>query len=442
MTAPRAEPHVPPPEAYLPPPRLDFGDATPIFEQRTLLLLVRNHSAVPTSYTIGAGKYQAGELSAELADPPSFESFSLSAAMAAAMKAAEVAAKRAAAARERAPARPAKRRQSRKQSANTTTLSHGALRRSAAGTGAVPARRGSLTGTMSMSSTTARSMSLCGGGVGDNIDAPCRPILGDAHEHSQPFFSANGVNFSAQRLLQQREAALLSSGAGACIELTPSAGELPPWGEALIAVRSPCPPPPVHVAHFSRPRGRCARTPTYGACTRTSSRATWTGCRPLHFPSGSASSVRASSLRESLCKFSLLFGAGSPIVLDDSVVGLSMRSPTPSLVWPPSAVGDRPSQKTLRVANKARDRARCARDRREIARDRRGMHCLLIHASPVSTWQGPRDAEVTWSLHAPPDATCPVEATVQAGAEGRLRLKVPPLPFLRRKRDPLSTSSK
>ena len=86
-------------------------------------------------------------------------------------------------------------------------------------------------------------------------------------------------------------------------------------------------------------------------------------------------------------------GAGSPIVLDDAVVGLSMRSPTPSLVWPPSAVGDRPSQKTLRVANKARDRARS----HEIARDRRGMHCLLIHASPVSTWQGPRDAEVLLS---------------------------------------------
>ena len=289
VSAPRAEPHVPPPEAYAPPPRLEFGDDTPIFEQRTLLLLVRNHSAVPTSYAIGAAKYHAGELPADLAEPPTIESFSLSAAMLAAMKAAEIAAKRAAAARERAPARPTKRRHSRKQSAaNTTTLSHGALRRSAAGTGGVPARRGSLAGTMSMSSTTARSMSLCGGGVGDNIDAPCRPILGDAHEHSQPFFSANGVNFSAQRLLQQREAALLASGAGACIELTPSSGDLPPWGEALIAVRTPThappiphPPPPllhhhsyplrtaarprplaldphtspVHVAHLSRPRG-------------------------------------------------------------------------------------------------------------------------------------------------------------------------------------------
>ena len=42
--APVTAPHVPPPEAFDPPPPLEFGMATPIFEQRTLVLIVRNHS--------------------------------------------------------------------------------------------------------------------------------------------------------------------------------------------------------------------------------------------------------------------------------------------------------------------------------------------------------------------------------------------------------------
>ena len=96
-----------------------------------------------------------------------------------------------------------------------------------------------------------------------------------------------------------------------------------------------------------------------------------------------------------------------------------MRTPTPSLVWPPLAVGDKPSQKTLRVANKALRSREIARDRARL----RGMHCATALTARVVS-QGPKDAEVVWSLHAPPDATWPIEAAVHTGAEGRLRLKV------------------
>ena len=98
-----------------------------------------------------------------------------------------------------------------------------------------------------------------------------------------------------------------------------------------------------------------------------------------------------------------------------------MRTPTPSLVWPPLAVGDKPSQKTLRVANKALRSREIARDRARL----RGMHCATALTARVVS-QGPKDAEVVWSLHAPPDATWPIEAAVHTGAEGRLRLKVTP----------------
>ena len=45
---------VPPPEAFEPPPPLEYGMTTPIFEQRTLVLIIRNHSAVPTKFNLKA----------------------------------------------------------------------------------------------------------------------------------------------------------------------------------------------------------------------------------------------------------------------------------------------------------------------------------------------------------------------------------------------------
>ena len=44
--------------------------ATPIFEQRTLVLILRNHSAVPTSFSLKALRFPAAELPPALAAPP------------------------------------------------------------------------------------------------------------------------------------------------------------------------------------------------------------------------------------------------------------------------------------------------------------------------------------------------------------------------------------
>jgi len=51
--------------------------ATPIFEQRTLVLILRNHSAVPTSFSLKALRFPAAELPPALAAPPEAEHFTL-----------------------------------------------------------------------------------------------------------------------------------------------------------------------------------------------------------------------------------------------------------------------------------------------------------------------------------------------------------------------------
>ena len=96
VLAPTTAPHVPPPEAFEPPPPLEFGMATPIFEQRTLVLIVRNHSAVPTKFSLKALRFPAAELPATLAAPPEAENFTLGASMVASLHAADRAAARAA----------------------------------------------------------------------------------------------------------------------------------------------------------------------------------------------------------------------------------------------------------------------------------------------------------------------------------------------------------
>ena len=81
VLAPTTAPHVPPPEAFEAPPPLEFGMATPIFEQRTLVLILRNHSAVPTSFSLKALRFPAAELPPALAAPPEAEHFPLGASM-------------------------------------------------------------------------------------------------------------------------------------------------------------------------------------------------------------------------------------------------------------------------------------------------------------------------------------------------------------------------
>ena len=50
IVPPPAPPHAPPAGAGGPPPEIDFGVAVPIFDATTRMLLVTNHSAVPTSF--------------------------------------------------------------------------------------------------------------------------------------------------------------------------------------------------------------------------------------------------------------------------------------------------------------------------------------------------------------------------------------------------------
>ena len=168
---------MPPPEAFEPPPRLEFGLATPIFEQRTLVLSVRNHSAVPTKFSLKALRFPAAELPESLAAPPEAENFTLGAAMMASLHAADRAAKRAADEVARAAAADAaandpnaskspsktRPRKGSSDSLSASTKQLGATGRRGS-TGSVGSRPGSVAG-----STTS-------------LRAGQRPKLGNAHE--------------------------------------------------------------------------------------------------------------------------------------------------------------------------------------------------------------------------------------------------------------------
>jgi hypothetical protein len=202
---PPAEPHVPPATAGAPPPTLDFGRRVPIFEATTRVLLVTNHSAVPTTYRAAAQAFPAPLLGPDEALPPDANSFSLTASMAAAIRA-----------RERDHLRTEKRRARAISGSDETGSRASTVRSQSAG--------GVSRGTLPLGATA------------ESVGREPAPSLGDAHERSQPFFSESGVNVAARKALQRREAALLSRGMGAAYEVLPAKGEIPAWGSALLAV--------------------------------------------------------------------------------------------------------------------------------------------------------------------------------------------------------------
>lgn len=74
--------HAPPEHAYLPPAPLHFGRAVPCFEERHLLLVLRNHSSVHTRFSVRARDHPA---LVELAPPPAPPSEGMSSATLAAV---------------------------------------------------------------------------------------------------------------------------------------------------------------------------------------------------------------------------------------------------------------------------------------------------------------------------------------------------------------------
>ena len=314
--APSLSPHVPPPAAYAPPPPLDFGLSTPCFDQKSLVLIVRNHSAVPTRFAMSAANYPAAVLPPALEVPPAADDFTLSASMLAAIRAAALARRRAEAEEERmrrldgggapAPAKP------KPGTADTATSAAGGS--SAAGgagdTKSLSLRRASSGGYDKNLGKSSRSVASSLG-----TSAAPRPKLSDVHEHSQPFFSESGVTFSAQRLLKEREGALLADGRGAAVEFTPAAGQIRPWGQLVIAVT-------VHNNLWGLYDDTCT-------CEVD-------GLAPA-----------AMALRAGI--------VGSPITLHDATLGLSNRGAPDgrpqTLSWPIVAAGSAPQQKTIRVLN-------------------------------------------------------------------------------------------
>ena len=304
-----------PPPTIPPTPSIDFGDEVPIFEQKSLVLLVTNLSAVRTKFKLTPERYAASPLPIEYIDPPTPEDYTQTATALAGLKEADM-----------------RRRKQREAEERRARLSGGGPPSSGAG-GADGDRRSSAGGppqtATSQTSGGVRRQKSSGSAGGDGT-APQgtamsrgstrpsmqlsfhRPVLGDAHERLQPFSSESGTSFSAQRQLRRREEALLKGGKGACFEISPSEGVLEPWG--IVAVT---------VAVHSNLWGLFDDVLIADVL----------GLPPVRI------AMRAGIV-------------GSPIRLHDATLGLSNITSPPTLSWAPVPVGSGPTKKTIRVLNR------------------------------------------------------------------------------------------
>lgn len=225
-----------PRQVALPLPKIDFG-SIPIFEQRSMVLLIRNRSAVRANYRLSPARYPAVQETPSVdfqADRVSYlpmvsthapvpEDFNQSASYLAALKTANLKTRKEA---------EAVARQARLSGAPGALPADSDVLGGGGGlaTGAGPnVGNGSSEGIVSARTSSRRGSS----GV---ALAFSRPILSDAHERSQLFFSENGVTYCAQQELRRREAALLAAGLGGCFEVAPSVGTLEPWSQVAIIV--------------------------------------------------------------------------------------------------------------------------------------------------------------------------------------------------------------
>lgn len=284
----------------LPLPTLDFGEAVPIFEEKSLVLLVRNLSAVRTRYRFTSSAYSAAELPIELAEVPIPQDYTQSASCLASLKAAELLARREAEAAERAAVAVGDPAATKRAMSSSMSSSSG---RKASVSGRSNAGLGSTSGSTAAgakrrgSTTTAISFS--------------RPILSDAHEKSQPFFSEAGVTFCAQRQTRKRESALLAEKRGACFEVSPAFGTIEPWGQVAVTVS-------LHSAMWG----------LYDDTLKCEV----AGLTARHIPM-------------------VARVVGSPIKLHDATLGLCNITSPPTLAWAPVPSGTEKQVKTIRVQN-------------------------------------------------------------------------------------------
>lgn len=288
-----------PPPVSPPLPMIDYGEGVPIFEQRTLVLLITNMSAVRTRYTLRAERFPAAPLPLELVDPPVPEDYTQTATALAKLKQADLLAKKQAEAEEL-----------RKRLTGTAPPGGPPLPKPP-GTAGSKKPPGTAASTKSQQQPPGTAQSKGTSARGSTQLAFHRPVLGDAHERLQPFSSESGTTFCAQRQLRRREDGLLKEGQGACFEISPSEGTLEAWAQLAITIS-------VH-------------SNMWGLYDDTLI-ADVLGLPEVRIP-----------LRAAV--------EGSPIKLHDATLGLSNITTPQTLSWAPVAQGAAPVKKTIRVLN-------------------------------------------------------------------------------------------
>jgi hypothetical protein len=176
-------------------PALDFGDDCPLQKRRRLQLVIRNYSAIPTSFSLEMKSYPGAPNDDEEDEygtrggskPKATITFE--------------------------PSAPATRGSMGSELPPNTS---GDMRSSTAGTGRRRSRAASRNSTSSKRSF----------------------LLGNKHEKTQQYRSKNGRAYTEDKTQQQIDQSTLRMGRGAAFIITPSVGALPPWGSVTVDVVS------------------------------------------------------------------------------------------------------------------------------------------------------------------------------------------------------------
>ena len=187
-------------------PVLDFGEDCPLQKRRRLQLVIRNYSAIPTSFSLSMKSYPGApvdddeekngvtirildEQQQQGGGPPS------------------------------APA--------------AASSNHGSALPSAAGGG-----RSSTAGGGRSTAGTQQTRGSKRGSRGTSVGSKRSVLLGDGHEKTQQYRSKNGRAHTENKTQNKIDQATLRAGRGAAFVITPSVGALPPWGSITVDVIS------------------------------------------------------------------------------------------------------------------------------------------------------------------------------------------------------------
>ena len=174
-------------------PVLDFGEECPLQKRRRLQLVIRNYSAIPTSYSLSMKSYPGAptkeeEEEASQSNPRATLIF--------------------------------------EPSAPSNSKNNSALKApGTAATGATSRSRAISRGTSKRSGTRASKRN---NGI----------ILGDKHETTQQYRSKNGRAYTENNTQAKLDQSTLRMGRGAAFIITPCVGRLPPWGSVTVDVVS------------------------------------------------------------------------------------------------------------------------------------------------------------------------------------------------------------